>query len=494
MKTNRVLFLITYLIFCFFGDFYQTALGASSVTINASVGVSDATGLTSTPGNGTCTLNWINSTTANVDTSRITGTTGSPIFSKDVAVLDPATWTFTGLTAGVSYTYSHFSLAGALSSHGVLFPACTPTGGGGGSGGGSGSVCGNGAKESGEQCDDGNTVNTDACLNTCKTAICGDTIIETGLETCDDGNLINGDGCSNTCSTETTVVCGNGIKEALEECDDGNILNTDACLNTCKTAICGDTIIETGVETCDDGNLINGDGCSQTCDIEQECGNGTKEPGEACDDGNNVNGDGCTSACDLDPVCGDSTKEDPEQCDDGNLANGDGCSETCELEEIVTVKFEIKGAPEFRVKHATDPNLSLNSQFLVYKSAISHLDGVGIKLDAFGNAMYEGEIVTGNYDFGLNGEAHNTKLIRGIEITPTTEVVTLDFTYAETVKLIAGDTVDDEYINGVDMSKLIQQYRMEGDEVLSDLNREGYVNGIDASIVITNYRKAGEKF
>ena len=125
---------------------------------------------------------------------------------------------------------------------------------------------------------------------------------------------------------------------------------------------------------------------------------------------------------------------------------------------------------------------------------IANLDTVQIKLDDFGNAVYEGEIVTGTYDFGLNGEAHNTKLIRDVEITPSTQVVTLDFTYADTVKLTAGDTVDDNYINGVDMSKLIQQYRMQGSEILSDLNKEGYVNGIDASIIITNYRKTGEDF
>lgn len=238
-------------------------------------------------------------------------------------------------------------------------------------------------------------------------------------------------------------------------------------------SVCGNGILESG-EQCDDGNTISGDGCSATCDIEhpaaQECGNGILEEGEECDDGNTINGDGCDSACQIE-------EEEIE-----------------EIEEIVTVRFEIKGAPEFRVPHATDPNLSLNSQFLVYKPAISSLDNVQIKLDDFGNAIYEGEIVIGNYDFGLNGEAHNTKIIRGIEITPATEVVVLDFTLAETFKLTAGDTVDNNYINGVDMSKLIQQYRVQGTEVLSDLNKEGYVNGIDASIVITNYRKAGEDF
>ncbi|MBD3156839.1 DUF4215 domain-containing protein [Candidatus Peregrinibacteria bacterium] len=264
--------------------------------------------------------------------------------------------------------------------------------------------------------------------------------------------------------------------------------------------VCGNGTLETG-EQCDDGNTLSGDGCSATCDIEHEapeeqvCGNGTVEEGEQCDDGNTVSGDGCDAVCMLEdlPTCGNGTLEEPEECDDGNLVNGDGCSDICEL-EVIPVTFEIKGKPEFRVERATHPNLSLNSEFLVHKPSIANTDSVQIKLDDFGEATYEGEIVVGTYDFGLNGEAHNTKVIRGIDITSETQVVTLDFTYADTASLIAGDTVDNNYINGVDMSKLIQQYRMEGTEVLSDLNKDGYVNGIDASIVITNYRKQGESF
>ncbi len=65
-----------------------------------------------------------------------------------------------------------------------------------------------------EQCDDGNVSNTDACLNTCRTATCGDGYVRSGTETCDDGNTYNeacGDGaiqsgsyCDSTCSTVLT--------------------------------------------------------------------------------------------------------------------------------------------------------------------------------------------------------------------------------------------------------------------------------------------------
>jgi len=67
-------------------------------------------------------------------------------------------------------------------------------------------TCGNGVLQSGEECDDGNGVNTDACSNSCTAARCGDGSIQAGVETCDDGNAVNGDGCSATCQIENGVL------------------------------------------------------------------------------------------------------------------------------------------------------------------------------------------------------------------------------------------------------------------------------------------------
>lgn len=69
-------------------------------------------------------------------------------------------------------------------------------------------TCGDGFADSstGEACDDGNAGNTDACLNTCAAASCGDGFVQAGVEECDDGNSAGGDGCSATCETEA----GNG--------------------------------------------------------------------------------------------------------------------------------------------------------------------------------------------------------------------------------------------------------------------------------------------
>jgi len=98
----------------------------------------------------------------------------------------------------------------------------------------------------------------------CDHGKCGNGKKESG-EGCDDGNTANGDGCSSTCQVEVCV-CGDGVKSAAEGCDDGNTVSGDGCSSTCEIElpVCGNGKIETG-ETCDDGNTLNGDGCSSVC-------------------------------------------------------------------------------------------------------------------------------------------------------------------------------------------------------------------------------------
>jgi cysteine-rich repeat protein len=86
---------------------------------------------------------------------------------------------------------------------------------------------------------------------------------------CDDANADNTDACLNTCAAAT---CGDGfVRAGVEMCDDANADNTDACLNTCAAATCGDSFIQAGVETCDDSNTAAGDCCSSACGIEAGC-------------------------------------------------------------------------------------------------------------------------------------------------------------------------------------------------------------------------------
>ena len=96
-------------------------------------------------------------------------------------------------------------------------------------------ACGNGVLDDGEECDDGNLSNEDACLNTCMMARCGDGFVREDVEACDDGNTRDGDGCSSQCVVEDQgPVCGNGQVEDGEECDDGNRVAGDGCNEQCQ--------------------------------------------------------------------------------------------------------------------------------------------------------------------------------------------------------------------------------------------------------------------
>ena len=55
--------------------------------------------------------------------------------------------------------------------------------------------CGDGVSDLGEACDDGNALDTDACLSSCEDAACGDGAVYDGVEACDDGNDDDTDAC-----------------------------------------------------------------------------------------------------------------------------------------------------------------------------------------------------------------------------------------------------------------------------------------------------------
>ncbi|MCE9673491.1 hypothetical protein LY474_37360 [Myxococcus stipitatus] len=63
--------------------------------------------------------------------------------------------------------------------------------------------CGNGVVNAGEECDDGNHSDQDACLSTCIRATCGDGIVNVSQgrqELCDDGNQDDCGTCNSTCT------------------------------------------------------------------------------------------------------------------------------------------------------------------------------------------------------------------------------------------------------------------------------------------------------
>lgn len=123
--------------------------------------------------------------------------------------------------------------------------------------------CGNDDVDAGEACDAGGQSAT--CDFDCTLSGCGDGLVNAAAgEQCDDGNSSNTDACPNC----QIPLCGDGfVRVGIEQCDDGNLTQTDACAN-CNFAVCGDGFTRTGVEECDDGGTTAGDGCDATCQSE----------------------------------------------------------------------------------------------------------------------------------------------------------------------------------------------------------------------------------
>ncbi len=174
-------------------------------------------------------------------------------------------------------------------------------------------LCGDGKRDPGEQCDDGNDDDADGCTTAC--TVCGDGIVEPGEE-CDDGNLVSGDGCDANCRF---TGCGNGIVTAGEECDYGDTVAGDCCSPACRFeptgAACGDDGNECTSDVCDgqgqcthpnntapcsDGDLCNGaDTCSGgTCSVHA----GNPCAGQPACQQTCVQTNGLQYACGVDPA------------------------------------------------------------------------------------------------------------------------------------------------------------------------------------------------
>ncbi|MEM9453116.1 MAG: DUF4215 domain-containing protein [Myxococcota bacterium] len=185
-------------------------------------------------------------------------------------------------------------------------------------------TCGDGLlnRAAGEACDDAG--DSARCNADCSPAACGDGVLNGAAgEDCDD------QGESATCDDDCTVaVCGDGLVNttAGETCDDGG--RSEQCNSDCTVVTCGDGLVNLAAsEECDDA------GESATCDADCTfalCGDGNvnASAGEDCDDaGESVTcDDDCTPA-----ECGDGTINAAagEQCDDGNTDDTDGCNADC---------------------------------------------------------------------------------------------------------------------------------------------------------------------
>jgi cysteine-rich repeat protein len=175
--------------------------------------------------------------------------------------------------------------------------------------------CGNAVREPGEECDDGNQDDGDACLPGCRLARCGD-----GL----------------ACRAPS---CTTGPRGGPEECDDGNADDGDACPRTCAFAACGDGLVCSapgcttgpagGPEECDEPSVccVHGTCALRDCPDGEACSpeSGCCHPDAVCDDGDVCTADHCNAflGCVHAPIAGCCRTD--AACDDGNPCTDDGC-------------------------------------------------------------------------------------------------------------------------------------------------------------------------
>ncbi|MFN2378240.1 MAG: metallophosphoesterase [Candidatus Binatia bacterium] len=181
-----------------------------------------------------------------------------------------------------------------------------------------GATCGNGILEAGEDCDDGNAINTDACRNDCTLPFCGDGILDGG-EQCDGAALGSAScgGCAGApaCTASCTI--------DLSACTDGICTGSETC-GSCAADCTG------GGATCGNGLCEAGDGencltCPADCNGRQ---GGKPNARFCCGAPGGSNNVGCSAS-----QCGSCTTASASSCCGDGLCGGseDGtsCSRDC---------------------------------------------------------------------------------------------------------------------------------------------------------------------
>jgi cysteine-rich repeat protein len=233
-------------------------------------------------------------------------------------------------------------------------------------------TCGDGATDAGEQCDDGNAINDDACTNACLSPQCTDGLLQAGSgEECDDANAVNGDCCSSACllelgcESEPNNVCAQpdgplspspsaGFNAAISPVGDQDFVafTVPAAANVSIETFSGaspgactggiDTVIYLVGTDCmtvlatDDQDGLNS--CSKIDPaMVTDAGARQLPPGTYYvrieDYLNNSVITAYNVVITLTSLCGNGNVQPFEGCDDGGTSGGDGCSALCQVEQ-----------------------------------------------------------------------------------------------------------------------------------------------------------------
>ncbi len=203
-------------------------------------------------------------------------------------------------------------------------------------------VCGNGAVESGEQCDDSNTVNSDGCSSTCQTESGTEVAGGCGEEVMTGGNCQAGEPTFQQCASnerayirsQTSSACC-GTLWGCYNFNRGRCVADPTCAGGCQSD--GYTWNRGGLPRLVDERITDERCCSggatcyggsTTCScggdvLNRICGNGTcNSPFETC-----TNCPGDCGAC-VSQTCGNAIREGTEACDLGMAGNGP-CPKLC---------------------------------------------------------------------------------------------------------------------------------------------------------------------